>query len=166
MSGEPFVRDFELPDAAATERLARLLAPYLIGGDILALFGPLGAGKTSFARALIRALPGAPGSAEEEVPSPTFTLVQTYERDAAPVWHFDLYRLDGPAEVWELGWEEALAGALVLIEWPERLAGLLPPGALSITFAHDESGGDGGRRVRLSGLPAWKDRLADLPDHV
>src|SRR3546814_13591165 len=81
----------------------------------------LGAGKTALARALIRALPGPAGAAAEEVPSPTFTLVQIYERRPAPVWHFDLYRLDSAAEVEELGFSEALAGGLALVEWPERL---------------------------------------------
>src|SRR3546814_15561179 len=87
--------------------------------DVVALFGDLDAGKTALARALIRALPGPAGAAAEEVPSPTFTLVQIYERRPAPVWHFDLYRLDSAAEVEELGFSEALAGGIALVEWPE-----------------------------------------------
>lgn len=154
-------RQFALPDPAATEALARALAPDLRAGDLLLLRGPLGAGKTHFARALIRALPGPLGSATESVPSPTFTLVQLYERDLGPVkgcqvWHFDLYRLTRADEVWELGWEEALAG-LVLVEWPERLGPLLPAGALSITFAPDPAGE--GRIVTLSGDDSWGRRL-------
>ena len=159
-----YSRQIALPDPAATEALARALAPCLAAGDILLLQGPLGAGKTHFARALIRALPGPPGSAEESVPSPTFTLAQIYERDlgpakGCPVWHFDLYRLTRPDEVWELGWEEALAG-LVLVEWPERLGPLLPAGALSITFAPDPAGE--GRTATLSGDASWGPRLDAL----
>ena len=104
-----------LPDQATTERLARALARHLRRGDVIALEGELGAGKTCFARAAINALP-RPGedpanvlSAPEEVPSPTFTLVQVYERAPAPVWHFDLFRLEAPEEALELGLEEAFA---------------------------------------------------------
>jgi tRNA threonylcarbamoyl adenosine modification protein YjeE len=154
-----FSRQLPLPDPAATEALARALAPRLRAGDLLLLQGPLGAGKTHFARALIRALPGPPGSATESVPSPTFTLAQLYERDLGQVWHFDLYRLTRAEEVWELGWEEALAG-LVLVEWPERLGPLLPAGALSITFAPDPAGE--GRLVTLSGDDTWGPRLDAL----
>jgi tRNA threonylcarbamoyladenosine biosynthesis protein TsaE len=94
-----------LPDEAATLALARRLAPLLRAGDVIALFGDLGSGKTTFARALIRALPGPAGedARDEVVPSPTFTLLQVYERTPAPVWHFDLYRLATPEEVFELG---------------------------------------------------------------
>lgn len=152
-------RQFHLPDAAATEALGRALAARLTAGDVVLLWGDLGAGKTTLARALLRALPGPPGSAEETVPSPTFTLVQLYERELGPVWHFDLYRLNHPEEVWELGWEEALQG-LVLVEWPERLGGLLPAGALSLTFAADPAGV--GRSVTLAGDETWEARLADL----
>lgn len=169
----PFLT-LELPDAAATATLGRRLAPRLRAGDLLALHGDLGAGKTTLARALIHALPGPPGSAEEAVPSPTFTLLQLYEREVATVWHFDLYRLRAAGEVWELGWEEALAGGLVLVEWPERLGDLLPAGALSITLSaasgenRRENGGekgggdDPGRRVAFAGDAPWPDRLGDL----
>lgn len=152
-------RQLTLPDPAATEALARRLAPLLAAGDRLLLYGTLGAGKTHFARALLHALPGPAGSAEEAVPSPTFTLVQLYDRDLGPVWHFDLYRLADPEEVWELGWEEALAG-LVLVEWPERLGRLLPAGALSITFAPDPAGP--GRIAVLEGGDSWSRRLDAL----
>ena len=153
-----YLRQIALPDPDATDALARALAPRLRAGDALLLRGDLGAGKTHFARALLRALPGPAGSDRETVPSPTFTLVQLYERDLGPVWHFDLYRLKDHEEVWELGWEEALAG-LVLVEWPERLGPLLPAGALSLTFA---AAPDGGRRVALAGDDTWNQRLADL----
>jgi tRNA threonylcarbamoyladenosine biosynthesis protein TsaE len=104
----------DLPDEAATESLARRLAGVARPGDVIALWGGLGAGKTAFARAFVRAA----GDPAEEVPSPTFTLVQTYALAAGPCWHFDLYRLQAPDEVWELGIEEAFAGGIVLIEWP------------------------------------------------
>ncbi len=160
----PCLRQITLPDAAATDALGRALAPRLRPGDLVLLQGPLGAGKTHLARALIHALPGPPGSASETVPSPTFTLVQVYERDLGPakvslVWHFDLYRLKAAEEVWELGWEEALDG-LVLVEWPERIGPLLPAGTLSLTFAADSAGT--GRSVLLSGDDTWDQRLADL----
>src|SRR3546814_2238483 len=113
----------------------------------------LGAGKTSLARALMRALPGPASAAAEEVPSPTFTLVQIYERRPAPVWHFDLYRLDSAAEVEELGFSEALAGGIALVEWPERLGTLLPPDALRVTLSFDAAGG---RRARLEGGGDWQ----------
>ena len=149
-----------LPDAEATAALARDLAPRLRAGDVLLLEGDLGAGKSSFARALIRALPGPAGEdrSGEEVPSPTFTLVQIYERRPAAVWHFDLYRLSDPEEVYELGWEEALGGALLLVEWPERLGRLAPPEALRLRLAIEGEG----RRAALEGPAPWARRLAGL----
>lgn len=152
----PFLLQLELADEAATKRLAKALAPLLRPGDVLALGGDLGAGKTSFARALINALPGP----EEEVPSPTFTLVQLYERGPLEVWHVDLYRLEDPEDALELGLEEAFAEAVTLIEWPERLGPLLPARALKIALmrgAHEEE-----RLARLSGPGAWGPRLAEL----
>lgn len=153
--------DCLLHDAEATEALARRLAPLFRAGDTLLLTGDLGSGKTSFARAVIRALPGPLGEdlSHEEVPSPTFTLVQIYERAVAPVWHFDLYRLSAAEEIYELGWEEADGEALVLVEWPERLGALAPPDALTLTFAYEGAG----RRVTLAGNSAWRQRLAALP---
>ncbi|MCB1783048.1 MAG: tRNA (adenosine(37)-N6)-threonylcarbamoyltransferase complex ATPase subunit type 1 TsaE [Alphaproteobacteria bacterium] len=110
-----------------TEAVARKFALDLKGGDVVLLHGDLGAGKSVFCRRLIRSLCGDDGM---EVPSPTFTLVQTYEAalDGADVliWHFDLYRLWDASEIYEIGWEEAVAGGIVLVEWPERLGGLLP----------------------------------------
>ena len=151
-----------LPDLAATERLGRALAAILRPGDVVALYGDLGAGKTALARALIRALPGPEGAAEEEVPSPTFTLVQTYERAPAPVWHFDLYRIEDPEEVHELGLSEALAEGITLIEWPERLGRLLPAQALSLTLGYVAEGDEGAREARLEGGGEWPERLAEL----
>ena len=156
----PSTLAISLPDLAATERLGRALAGLLRGGDVVALTGDLGAGKTALARALIRALPGPEGADREDVPSPTFTLVQIYERAPAPVWHFDLYRIEDPREVDELGLSEALAEGITLIEWPERLGGALPPGALSVTLAF--AGGGEGREAHLEGGGDWPERLAGL----
>ena len=154
---------FELPDEAATARLAQSVAALARPGDVIALFGELGSGKTAFARAFINALP-APGgttpAAFEEVPSPTFTLLQTYERAPAPVWHFDLYRVARPDEAYELGFEEALDGGILLIEWAERLGPLLPAERLELRFDYTESAG--ARRAVLIGTGNWDRRLRDL----
>ncbi len=147
-------RSFDLPDEDATRALARGLASLLAPGDAVALRGDLGAGKTAFARDLIRALT----TPEEEVPSPTFTLVQTYDTERGTLWHFDLYRLSGPEEVLELGWDET-AGGIALVEWPDRLGRMLPPDRLDLTLAIT---GPGSRRAELSAGPAWADRLSRL----
>lgn len=115
-----------------TARLAAELAEELSPGTLILLRGPLGSGKTVFARSLIRALCGDPSL---EVPSPTFTLVQTYDSPKGLLWHFDLYRLKHADEVYELGWEEALGGGIILLEWPERLEGMRLPPHLDIVLA-------------------------------
>lgn len=147
---EPAVLLF-LPDEAATEVLARRLAPHLAPGDRIALSGPLGAGKSAFARALVRALLGDPGA---EVPSPTFTLVQDYDAvdqggEPVAIHHFDLYRLSDPREVEELGWDDALADGICLVEWPDRAGRLLPADRLDIALDLPEGGA--GRIARLTG---------------
>ncbi len=164
--------ELELADEAATAALAARLAPLLRTGDLIALDGDLGAGKTAFARALINALPPGAPAASEEVPSPTFTLVQVYERGALTVWHFDLYRLEDPDEVWELGLEEALAEGVSLIEWPDRLGAQIPADRLElrlslpeVTLPASPPNGDGGaaatrRRAVLTGHGRWAARLA------
>lgn len=129
-----------LADEAATQDLGRTLATALQPGDALCLTGPLGAGKSTLARALIRALT----TPDEEVPSPTFTLVQFYETSAFPLAHFDLYRLSDPDEAYEIGLDEALDGGVALIEWPQRLEGRLPANRLDIDIALD---GDARRAV-------------------
>ena len=149
----PAARIVELPDLAATSRLAATVAATARPGDAILLEGPLGAGKTEFARAFLRAATRDPGL---EVPSPTFTLVQTYDTPLSPVHHFDLWRLDGPAALAELGWDDARAG-IVLVEWPDRLGALRPVDALTITV---EMGGETGRRAVLAG---WSGRLEHLP---
>ena len=141
-----------LPDDAATARLGEDLAMALRPGDVLALSGDLGAGKTTLARGLIRALAGDPGL---DVPSPTFTLVQSYDT-RVPVHHFDLYRLSSPAELDELGLEEALSDGAALVEWPERAGGRLPASAVHVELVHE---GDG-RQARISGSGAAFDRVA------
>jgi tRNA threonylcarbamoyladenosine biosynthesis protein TsaE len=120
-----------LADAAATERLAAALAPHLGPGDFLGLSGGVGAGKSLFARALISARLAAIGRAEE-IPSPSYTLVQTYDLGACELWHADLYRLGTPGEVVELGLDEALERAIAIVEWAERLGEALPARRLTL----------------------------------
>ncbi|MCA0359363.1 MAG: tRNA (adenosine(37)-N6)-threonylcarbamoyltransferase complex ATPase subunit type 1 TsaE [Proteobacteria bacterium] len=122
-----------LPDEGATQALGRQLSASLRPGDAVCLTGPLGAGKSTLARALIRALT----TQDEEVPSPTFTLVQFYETPSFALAHFDLYRLSDPDEAYEIGLDEALNGGVALIEWPQRLEGRLPPNRLDIDIALD-----------------------------
>jgi tRNA threonylcarbamoyladenosine biosynthesis protein TsaE len=148
----------------ATLDLAARLAPLAERGDVFCLMGDLGTGKTTFARGFIRARARAAGVAAEEVPSPTFTLVQVYEIAPVPVWHFDLYRLEAAREAVELGIEEAFATAVSLIEWAERLGHRLPPDRLELRFAYvDAENGDGvSRRVTLVPFGTWRARLAAL----
>lgn len=154
----------ELPDEAATARLAEDIAAALLAGDVVALSGGLGAGKTTFARALIRAL--ADDSALE-VPSPTFTLVQTYEAGRLRVAHFDLYRIADTDELAEIGFDEAAADGAMLVEWPERAPDRVSPGALTIALSIAGSGrvatisGDGSWCARILRVRAIRDLLDD-----
>ncbi|KAA5607175.1 tRNA (adenosine(37)-N6)-threonylcarbamoyltransferase complex ATPase subunit type 1 TsaE [Roseospira marina] len=151
----------QLPDEAATRRLGAALAGALGPGDVVVLRGDLGAGKTALARATVRALTGDP---DEEVPSPTFTLVQVYEGAAGPlVYHYDLYRLEHPDDVLELDLDDALAGGIALIEWPDRMAGWLPRDRLDITLSHT---GATARRADLTGQGAWRGRMDSLARRV
>jgi tRNA threonylcarbamoyladenosine biosynthesis protein TsaE len=145
----------DLPDENATAALAARLAVLARPGDVIALKGELGAGKTSFARALIRAR-----GSDETVPSPTFTLVQMYALTDATIWHFDLYRLRTAAEAWELGIEEAFHDGITLIEWPERLGSLLPARHLSVAL--DFTAMPTARRATLTGGGDWPERLAGM----
>jgi tRNA threonylcarbamoyladenosine biosynthesis protein TsaE len=146
----------DLEDETATEDLAARVGSLLRPGDVVALRGDLGAGKTSFARALIQSL----GDPDDEVPSPTFTLVQTYETPAGSIWHFDLYRLSGADEVIELGWDEVRADGIALVEWPDRLGSLLPADRLDIQITFGTSPST--RRATLTGHGAWAARLETL----
>ncbi len=146
-----------LKDEKATEALARKIAACSKVGDVIYLRGTLGMGKSSFARAFIRSLAG---DKNLEVPSPTFTLVQTYENLSTPVWHFDLYRLESPEEIDEIGIEEALSSAVSLIEWPERLGNVSFSNTLVLTLEPGEN--SDARMVILSGDKAWTDRLQGM----
>ncbi|HEY9236526.1 MULTISPECIES: tRNA (adenosine(37)-N6)-threonylcarbamoyltransferase complex ATPase subunit type 1 TsaE [Phenylobacterium] len=147
--------EFRLDDETATARLGAAIAAELQPGEAVCLTGPLGAGKSTLARALIRALTGP----TEDVPSPTFTIVQFYEGPRLKVAHFDLYRLTSPDEAYEIGLDEALDDGAAVIEWPERLEGHLPPDRLDVEIIPDESP-DGGeaRRARLIPAGAWEGR--------
>lgn len=149
----PRTLTLDLPDLAATHALAARLAALLRAGDAVLLEGPLGAGKSELARAVLRAAAADPAL---EVPSPTFTLVQSYDLPAGPAHHFDLYRLDGPEGLAELGWEEAREG-IVIVEWPDRLGAAAPAGALRIALT--PGAGETARRAVLSG---WDRRLEGL----
>lgn len=143
-----------LPDAAATLALGKRLGGLLGAGDVICLSGPLGAGKTTLARGAVEAFTGD----SEETPSPTYTLVQTYDGPRGELWHVDLYRLKRPEEAWELGLEDAFASAACLIEWPERLQGQLPANRLDVAL---EASGEG-RVAALTAHGAWRTRLATI----
>jgi tRNA threonylcarbamoyladenosine biosynthesis protein TsaE len=148
----PLPAAVDLPDEAATQALGRAVAAALRPGQAVALSGPLGAGKSTLARALVRALT----TPEEDVPSPTFTLVQFYEGARLNVAHFDLYRLASPDEAYEIGLDEALDEGAAVIEWPERLAGRLPRDRLDIVITLAKDGE--GRQARLTPVGAWEGR--------
>ncbi|KFI30573.1 tRNA (adenosine(37)-N6)-threonylcarbamoyltransferase complex ATPase subunit type 1 TsaE [Haematobacter massiliensis] len=156
MSGAPLSRTVDLASPEATDALARSMEPLLRPGDVLLLDGSVGAGKSHFARALIRARFGA----ETEVPSPTFTLVQTYGAGSNEIWHSDLYRLSHPDEIVELGLEDAFTTAITLVEWPDRLGSLAPEGALALAFRPTREGES--RSVTLTGNAGWATRLKPL----
>ncbi|RMD93181.1 MAG: tRNA (adenosine(37)-N6)-threonylcarbamoyltransferase complex ATPase subunit type 1 TsaE [Alphaproteobacteria bacterium] len=140
-------------DEAETRGLAARLAPYLRRGDVLLLSGPIGAGKSVFARALIQTRLGAAGR-QEEVPSPSFTLVQVYDDADTEIWHADLYRLGENADIAELGLDEAFDRAITIVEWPERMGAETPPGALHVTITPEP-----GEEARLIGF------ASDDPGH-
>ena len=150
--------ELALANRAATRRLGGRLAGLLEAGDFVGREGALGSGKTTLARDVIEALAGAP----VEVPSPTFTLVQTYQLGALCLWHVDLYRIEAPAEVFELGLDDALAGAVLLVEWPGRLGPLLPADRLDLTLLQGPA--EDARVARLTGHGSWSGRLAVLAD--
>ncbi|QTN37113.1 tRNA (adenosine(37)-N6)-threonylcarbamoyltransferase complex ATPase subunit type 1 TsaE [Cognatishimia activa] len=157
MTQRNFSLDLTEPDA--TTQLAKTIAPRLSAGDVLLFTGDIGAGKTHFARALIQSLLPEP----EDVPSPTFTLVQIYEVYQFEIWHADLYRLTSPDEVVELGLIDAFSDALCLVEWPDRLAELAPSSALSVSMRMTEHPGQ--RALTFTWEAAkWDEKLAGLDD--
>src|SRR5215813_11533449 len=144
-----------LADEAATHRLMTDVAATLEPGDLITLSGDLGAGKTTFARALIRYLAG---DETIEVPSPTFTLTQTYVLPRFTVVHADLYRLVGSAELRELGLDDAPEGAVTLVEWPDRAAGFLPARRLDVALTLEPKSGPTARSVRVTGYGSFGPR--------
>lgn len=143
-------------DLAALGRVAAALAAIARAGDVIALEGDLGAGKTAFARAFIRAAHGF----EVEVPSPTFNIVLTYAAPPGTIWHFDLYRLRAPEELFELGLEDAFTAGISLIEWPDRLGDALPNDALTVTLTVGERPDT--RHLSLTYAPEGRDWQARL----
>jgi tRNA threonylcarbamoyladenosine biosynthesis protein TsaE len=145
-----------LPSLEATESLARRIAALLRPGDAVLLSGPLGAGKSALARAILRTLAEDPAL---DVPSPSFTLVQTYETPRGLAHHYDLWRIEPGPDLRELGLDEAFED-IALIEWPDRLGDQAPPAALAITLRPQA---DGARNATLAG---WPDRLSQLMDQT
>jgi tRNA threonylcarbamoyladenosine biosynthesis protein TsaE len=139
-----------LTGEGATEALGHRLAAALRPGDVVALYGDLGAGKTTLARGILRGL-----GFEGDVASPTFPIVQPYEDLRPPVWHVDLYRIENPAEIEELALDEALEDGVLVIEWPERLGGRLWPHALRLTLTRE---GQGARALTAQVPAAWGER--------
>ncbi len=154
----PAAVEIELADHDATRRLAGRLAGLLRAGDFVGLGGVLGAGKTTLARHIVEALAGH----AVEVPSPSFTLVQTYDFDGFTLWHFDLYRIDLPEAVYELGFEDALADGVCLVEWPERLGPLLPADRLDLMLRQGAT--PDARIACLEAHGGWLGRLGAMTD--
>ncbi|OCX61579.1 tRNA (adenosine(37)-N6)-threonylcarbamoyltransferase complex ATPase subunit type 1 TsaE [Thioclava sp. SK-1] len=154
----PHIRSLDLPDADATADLGRRLGSVLASGDVVLLDGPIGAGKTHFSRTVIQDRMAQSGQVED-VPSPTFTLVQVYETDPE-IWHADLYRLHHPDDVIELGLDVAFDEAICLVEWPDRLGDLTPKTALQLAFRNSADGES--RQVTISGDAEWAARLQKI----
>lgn len=154
-ASDPQPVTLHLKDEAATAALGARLAGVARAGDVILLSGPIGAGKSHLARAFIRARLGQ----GEEVPSPTFTLIQTYGPPGEEIFHADLYRLTHPDEVWELGLDEAFSSAICLVEWPDRLGTHLPPGALRLDLAPL---GDGRQLTLTGGRQALRKAALDV----
>lgn len=152
----PAAGTLKLADDAATARAGAAIGRALRPGDAVMLSGDLGAGKTALARAAISSRLAAAGMPAEDIPSPTFTLVQIYEADAQ-IWHADLYRLSGADEVWELGLVDAFDTAIVFVEWPERLGALTPARRLELSLTASEAGG---RALEWRGRGGGWDRVA------
>lgn len=134
---------YDLPDEAATLALGQKLATHLKPADIVAMRGDLGAGKTTLSRGIIVALTG-----ESEVPSPTYTIIQTYEGDDSEIWHCDLYRIENPDDILELGLLDAFEDSICLIEWPDKMGDYLPDNIITISIRFNGTG----RTVTIDGL--------------
>ncbi len=152
----PLLADVKLTKEADTKTIARLFALLLVPGDIIALWGDLGVGKSTLARSVIQNLCGA----DTDVPSPTFTLVQTYETAGFDLWHMDLYRQDTPEDVFELGVDDAFHDGVCLIEWPDKLGAYLPLNRLDAVMRFDT--GENTRSLELRGDTTWAARLKDV----
>lgn len=155
---KPFAATLALPDEAATEALGARIAAGLGPGEVVALEGDLGAGKTVLARAILRAL-GVMGA----IPSPTFVLVQHYETTGPAVSHYDLYRIVDASELDELGLDDAMAQGAVLIEWPERAADRLPANALHVAL---RTTGPLGREATIRGPARWASAFSETTTHA
>lgn len=154
------ISEFFLSDLNDSKNLAANLSGLLQTGDIVTFEGTLGAGKTEFCRALIHAT-----GFNEDVPSPTFSLLQTYEPalddlGTPAIWHFDLYRLESPEDVFELGIEDGFDTAITLIEWPDKMGQFLPEEHLKVSLSMAEN--EGARHIKFEGNEYWKLRLKDL----
>lgn len=151
-----FVKKITITNEEDTKDLAIKIGSILRKKDCIALRGDLGAGKTSFSRSLIRNL----GSDTQEVPSPTFTLVQFYNLPNFTIWHFDLYRIKHPEEIYELGWEDACYDGVTLVEWPENAGDLMPEDRIEIDIFF--TGNNGERTITIKGLGEMEERLSHL----
>ena len=147
----------EIQTEEHTREIARKLAHISQPGDVIALYGDLGVGKSCFARAFIRALT----SEDEEVPSPTFTLVQMYDTDETTLFHFDMYRLEKPDDCLEIGVEEAFADGICLIEWPDKIGNYLPWDALKLEIGHGQTG-ETSRFMQIEPPQQWQARLKEI----
>ena len=147
-----------IKDEKALAALAARIAPLLKTGDVVTLQGDLGTGKSTFARALIRSL----SDKQEEVPSPTFTLVQVYDLPQVSIWHFDLYRLEEKAmDILELGWDDARRDGVCLVEWPDKLGKLLPKERLDIKIGFNKDS-ENSRTITLSSHGSWIIRMKGI----
>lgn len=157
MCAPRFSADSFLANEAETTRLGVAISGHLEPGDCLLLEGPIGAGKTHLARAIIQARLAIP----EDVPSPTFTIVQTYDVGSVEFWHADLYRLNDVSELVELGLEDAFQNAVVIVEWPDRLGDMAPEDALHIALSDE----DDGRRIKMTSTSLRWQKLDGVLDH-
>ena len=150
----------ELPDLRVTQRFGGLLAADLRAGDVIALSGDLGVGKSALARSVIQAV----DPSEDDVPSPTYTLVQQYAlADGTPLWHLDLYRIEKPEDAMALGLDDAFIDAVCLIEWPDRLKKFLPQFNLSVHLRADDTAAHSSFRLAdVTAPPKWVDRINDV----